>query len=222
MRLNALFRLAFATAPRLRRLTSPHTVTRRLIMQKARRQLTGAETPGRLRPLVSRWFQVLFHSPPGVLFTFPSRYWSAIGRRRVFSLRRWSSQIHTRFLVSRATWVPVRGERVSFRLQGYHLLWPDVPDRSARNPSEPPLGLQSSEDRSHNPINRSQWFRLVPFRSPLLGESLLLSLPRVTKMFQFARFARITLYIQVTVFRVAPFGNLRINACFQLPGVYRR
>jgi hypothetical protein len=23
---------------------------------------------------------VLFHSPPGVLFTFPSRYWSTIGR----------------------------------------------------------------------------------------------------------------------------------------------
>ena len=26
--------------------------------------------------LVSIWFQVLFHSPPGVLFTFPSRYYS--------------------------------------------------------------------------------------------------------------------------------------------------
>ena len=24
--------------------------------------------------LVGKWFQVLFHSPPGVLFTFPSRY----------------------------------------------------------------------------------------------------------------------------------------------------
>ena len=29
------------------------------------------------------------------------------------------------------------------------------------------------------------WFRLVPFRSPLLGESLLLSSPPATKMFQF-------------------------------------
>src|SRR5262245_7931289 len=35
MRLNALFRLAFASAP-LHRLTSPHTVTRWLILQKAR------------------------------------------------------------------------------------------------------------------------------------------------------------------------------------------
>lgn len=32
------------------------------------------------------------------------------------------------------------------------------------------------------------WFRLFPFRSPLLRESRLLSFPRVTEMFQFARF----------------------------------
>ena len=31
---------------------------------------------GMLRPLVSLRFQVLFHSPPGVLFTFPSRYYA--------------------------------------------------------------------------------------------------------------------------------------------------
>ena len=39
--LSALFRLAFATAPRLKRLTLPVTVTRRLIMQKARRHLSA-------------------------------------------------------------------------------------------------------------------------------------------------------------------------------------
>ena len=53
---GALFRLAFATAPILKILTSLATVTRRLIMQKARRHPKG------LRPLVSVWFQVLFHS----------------------------------------------------------------------------------------------------------------------------------------------------------------
>ena len=31
-------------------------------------------------------FQVLFHSPPGVLFTFPSRYWFTIGRREYLAL----------------------------------------------------------------------------------------------------------------------------------------
>jgi hypothetical protein len=53
---GALFRLAFATASALNALTLLATVTRRLIMQKARRHPYG------LRPLVSVWFQVLFHS----------------------------------------------------------------------------------------------------------------------------------------------------------------
>src|SRR5699024_11608362 len=63
-------------------------------------------TPSRikaLRLLVSTRFQVLFHSPSGVLFTFPLRYWFTIGHQGVFSLRRWSSQIPTEFLVFRRT-----------------------------------------------------------------------------------------------------------------------
>ena len=59
----------------------------------------------RLRPLVNERFQVLFHSPPGVLPTFPSRYWSTIGLPGIFSLAAWSPQIQTGFLVSRPTQV---------------------------------------------------------------------------------------------------------------------
>ena len=55
---SALLRLAFAPAPSLKDLTLPVTATRRLIMQKARRHGVNP-----LRPLVSVWFQVLFHSP---------------------------------------------------------------------------------------------------------------------------------------------------------------
>ena len=40
---------------------------------------------------------------PWVLFTFPSRYWSTIGLRRVFSLGGWARRIHTGFHVPRAT-----------------------------------------------------------------------------------------------------------------------
>ena len=36
--------------------------------------------------LVNIRFQVLFHSPPGVLFTFPSQYCSSIGHQVVFRL----------------------------------------------------------------------------------------------------------------------------------------
>ena len=51
-------------------------------------------------------FQVLFHSPPGVLFTFPSRYWSTIGHRRVFRLGGWSPLLPTGFHVSGGTREP--------------------------------------------------------------------------------------------------------------------
>ena len=56
-----------------------------------------------LLPLVGTRFQVLFHSPSGVLFTFPSRYWFTIGHGRVCSLGGWSPQIPTGFHVPRRT-----------------------------------------------------------------------------------------------------------------------
>ena len=71
MQLAALFRLALASAPDLQSLTSLHNATRRSVLQKVQgRALTT------LPLLVNTWFQVLFHSPPGVLFTFPSRYYA--------------------------------------------------------------------------------------------------------------------------------------------------
>ena len=54
---NALFRLDFSTARVLNTLTLPLMVTRRFIMQKARRHIIIM-----LRPLVGAWFQELFHS----------------------------------------------------------------------------------------------------------------------------------------------------------------
>ena len=64
-------------------------------------------------------------------------------------------------------------------------------------------------------------FGLFPVRSPLLGESRLLSFPRATKMFQFARLPPPALWVQAGVtprYRrwVAPFGNPRVSACLQL------
>ena len=54
---GALLRLAFASAPWLNHLTLPEKVTRRFIMQKARRHHFTW-----LRPLVGRRVQGLFHS----------------------------------------------------------------------------------------------------------------------------------------------------------------
>src|SRR6476469_1420950 len=61
-------------------------------MQKARGHRTSL-----LPPLVGTRFQVLFHSPSGVLFTFPSRYLSAIGHLGVLSLGGWSPQVQSAF-----------------------------------------------------------------------------------------------------------------------------
>ena len=71
----------------------------------------------------------------------------------------------------------------SLHIRGSHPLWPDFPDRSVRDPS---AVAWSYYPDAALPQRR---FGLFPGRSPLLGESLLFSLPRGTKMFQFPRFA---------------------------------
>ena len=71
MLLYAHLELALASAPWLYHLTSQHIVTRRPVLQKVRHHTRVV-----LCLLVSIRFQVLFHSPPGVLFTVPSRYYT--------------------------------------------------------------------------------------------------------------------------------------------------
>jgi hypothetical protein len=71
------------------------------------------------------------------------------------------------------------------------------------------------------PITHNR-FSLIRFRSPLLTESLLFSLPVGTEMFHFPTFPPHTLYIQVQVTRhhscwVSPFGNPRISARLTAP-----
>src|ERR1043165_1732900 len=103
---NALFGLAFATATP-HGLTSPRTTNSQAHSSKGTPSPHHTPPQGqgrpRLRRIVGARFQVLFHSPPGVLFTFPSRYSSAIGHQGVFRLTRWSWQIHGRLQESAAT-----------------------------------------------------------------------------------------------------------------------
>src|ERR1041384_2247183 len=87
-----------------------------------------------------------------------------------------------------------------FRLRGCHPLWPHFPERSAKDPA------------------KSRW--LVRFRSPLLSESRLISVPLPTEMFQFRRFASPALSIrqgETLAGRVSPFGNPRIKARLPAP-----
>src|SRR5665811_553292 len=80
------------------------------------------------RQLVGTRFQVLFHSPSGVLFTFPSRYSFTIGRQEYLALDGGPPSFpHER----PSTWYSGgRSRRPSrFRLRGCHPLWPAFPDR---------------------------------------------------------------------------------------------
>ena len=120
---NALFGLAFATATP-HGLTSQHTANSQAHSSKG---TPSPPTSERLRRIVGTRFQVLFHSPPGVLFTFPSRYLSAIGHQGVFRLSGWSRQIHTEFHGLGATWDTTR-EAMSFRVRGSHPLWRPLPE----------------------------------------------------------------------------------------------
>ena len=54
-------------------------------------------------------------------------------------------------------------------------------------------------------------FGLFPVRSPLLGESLLFSLPGGTKMFQFPPFASITLMLWMTALQAAGLSHSEIR-----------
>ncbi len=88
------------------------------------------------------------------------------------------------------------------RIRGCHPLRPAFPDRSASSPQA--TGL----------------FRV---RSPLLTESLLMSFPPGTEMFQFPGFAS-THYVFMRRYPrgwVSPFGYPRIKACSRLPVAFR-
>ena len=112
------FGLAFAPAPAVAALTSPRQITRRLILQKARRHRDHSL----LRQAGGTRFQVLFHSLRQGAFhlslTVLVHYRSLI----VFSLGQWSARIPTRFLVSGGTHEITSHLSAVRRLRGSHPL----------------------------------------------------------------------------------------------------
>ena len=149
-----------------------------------------------------------------MLFTFPSRYWFTIGLLRVFSLGGWARLLHTGFHVSRAT-----QDYATLHMTSPTGLSPSAVQLSrcfrssyfmrCRAPTTPP-GPEPGR------------FGLFPGRSPLLGESLLFSLPTGTKMFQFPAFASLICKDDSpSDCRVVPFGNPRIKGHLHLPAAYR-
>ena len=119
--------------------------------------------------LVDTRFQGLFTPLAGVLFAFPSWYWFTIGRQVVFRLGRWSSQIPTGLLEPRGTQEPAR--RLDLFAYGAVTLC-GRPSQAVRLRSHHSMSLALQPRRTE--VRR---FGLFPVRSPLLGESLLISFP---------------------------------------------
>ena len=160
----ALFRLGFPSAPGLQPLTSPASVTRRTVLQKVRGS-SYKDVP----QLVNIWFQVLFHSPPGVLFTFPSQYYALSVTKEYLALEGGPSDFPQGFSCPAVLWIlPLP---IAFMYEALTL--------SGRASQPVPLTNQLTY-AVRNPSMHARWFRLLRFRSPLLPESMFLSFPPAT------------------------------------------
>ena len=82
-------------------------------------------TPITLRQFVNTGFQVLFHSPPGVLFTFPSQYYALSVTKKYLALRGGPRSFHQGSTCLDVLWIPPC--QLSFRVRGFHPLWPAFP-----------------------------------------------------------------------------------------------
>ena len=122
-----------------------------------------------------------------------------------------------------------RTRATPLRIRGYHPLRPHFPMGSTSpafsycsgNRQIPPSGPTTPHTQPLPGITCMR-FSLIRFRSPLLSESLLFSLPTGTEMFHFPAFPPHALYIQARVTRhdscwVPPFGHPRINARLPTP-----
>ena len=117
---DALFRLGFPAAPHLL-----------LNLASTRNSLAHSSigTPSlSLRLLVDIRFQVLFHSPPGVLFTVPSRYYSLSVTRSYLALGDGPPSFSQDSTCPTILWILTTS--LQFRLQEFHLLRPTFPDCS--------------------------------------------------------------------------------------------
>ena len=124
----------------------PASVTRRTVLQKVRRRTFIV-----LRQLVNTGFQVLFHSPPGVLFTFPSQYYALSVTEEYLALRGGPRSFPQGFSCLVVLWIlPCL---LTFRLRGSHPLRPVFPgpfcsayriNYAVRTPTCTHVGLGSS------------------------------------------------------------------------------
>ena len=171
-------------------------------------------------------FQELFHSPPGVLFTFPSRYWYAIGQTGMLRLTQRSGLIHAGFHEARATWDNTIGRRLTSRYGAgtlYGQAFKPVPLASRFMTPARPVGTGTRDPTTPatqppTGITRNR-FGLIRFRSPLLTEYPFL---QVLRCFTSLRTPRRSLRCRPMTAGGLPHSEiLGSKPCWRLPEAYR-
>ena len=166
--------------------------------------------------LVGAGFQVLFHSPPGVLFTFPSQYFSLSVTREYLGLEGGPPDFPRGFTCPAVLWILPAASL--FRLRDSHALRSDFPFSSARVLQ---CFLQSVTPQ-----------RLLPVVWPLprslattCGISVdFSSSPYLDVSVQAVPLIYLCIQYMMTGLyscRIAPFRHLRINAYLRLPVTFR-
>ena len=192
------------------RLTLPAPAARRTVLQKVR-----GRTHAVLPQLVDTGFQVLFHSPPGVLFTFPSQYCALSVTSGYLALRGGPRFFPQGFTCPVVLWILLRLFR--FCLRGFHPLRQVFPVPFCCRPmrvvqslpqhaSHPGLGFSGFARRYSRNRVFFLFLRLLRCFSSPGSPCMAMDSPCSDRGF---------------LCQVSPFGYLRICACLQLPAAFR-
>ena len=168
-----------------------------------------------LPQFVNTGFQVLFHSPPGVLFTFPSQYYALSVTKEYLALGGGPPDFPQGSTCLAVLWIPLAG--YCFHVQDFHPLWSDFPNRSINR--SPHISWSVTPECTHSGLGSSDFARRY-FRNRCFFLFLRLlrcfsspgSLPYVMdwRMDDWSLSSR-----------VSPFRYLRINGYLLLPEAFR-
>ena len=188
----------------------PATITRRTVLQKVR-----GSTHKVVPPIVNTGFQVLFHSPPGVLFTFPSQYYALSVTKEYLALRGGPRMFRQGSTCLVLLWILLADLR--FRVRGFHPLWQAFP-KPFYYPLSIPYAVRTPE-RTRSGLGS------FPFARRYLGNHFCFLFLRVLRCFSSPGSPYMAMdspYSGRSLSgRVSPFRNRRVNGYVLLTVAYR-
>ena len=188
----------------------PACATRRTVLQKVR----GSPFKG-VPQLVNTGFQVLFHSPPGVLFTCPSQYYALSVTEEYLALRGGPRVFSQGSTCLDLLWIPLCPLR--FHVRGFHPLWLAFP-----KPFHYPCRITSAvrtPECTHSSLGSSRFARRY------FGNRCFFLFLRVLRCFSSPSSPCIAMYSLCSDWsfssRVSPFRYLWVNGYLLLTTAFR-